>query len=119
MARRLDFDRARSETISRMPSRLADPDMLSEPEHQAWWGGKNRKQRKAAVQALEKQMGEAFGRGKPAGAKRPKVVVSAFIRPRIKALLAQLESASRRREQLLTGEPRRSKKRGKPARPIP
>ena len=115
MSRLRDWDKAKSDKLKGMASEPADVDMRHEPEHQAWWYGKTGKQRMASKEALKKQMVDAFGRGRPAVAERPKEVVDALISPKIKALLAELAAARRRLEQRLSQGPRRSKARGKSA----
>jgi len=110
MSRRLDWDKAKSDRLKGMPSEPADVDMVHEPDHQHWWLGKSRKQRAASKAALEKQMADAFGRDGPVIVKPPTKVIS----PRIKALLAELEAARRRREQRFKEAFGRGKARIKP-----
>jgi|HubBroStandDraft_1064217.scaffolds.fasta_scaffold1297556_1 hypothetical protein len=106
MSWRLDWNKAKSDKLKGLPSEPADVDMVHEPEHQDWWLGKSRKQRAASKAALEKQMAEAFGRDGPVVVNPPTNVIS----PKIRALLAELEAARRRREQRFNDRLRRGKK---------
>jgi hypothetical protein len=117
MSRRLDWDKAKSDKLKGMPSEPADVDMRHEPEHQAWWYGKTRKERATSKEALKAQMAEAFGRGRPAAAVRPKEVVAALISPKIKALLAELERRRKEKNRVISQGPRRPKARTKSAKP--
>ena len=116
--RRLDWYKAKSDKLKGMPSEPADMDMLSEPEHHAWWRGKTREERAASKEALQKQMADAFSRGRPMAAERPKEVADGLTSPRINALLAEAASAARRHEQWFSrGLKRRPKARAKLAKP--
>lgn len=101
MNKRLDWDKAKSDKLKGRSSNIADVDMISETEHQEWWGGKTGEQRAVSKEVLEKQMADVFSRDTPTTVKgKPRDVADAFVSPKIKALLKQTEARSLRREQI-------------------
>jgi hypothetical protein len=117
MSGRLDWDKAKSDKLKGMSSEPADVDMCHEPEHQAWWYSKTRKQRVISKESLNKQMADAFSRGEPPVKERSKEVVAALISPKIKALLAELAAKTRRQELRISQGLPLSKKRAKRTKP--
>ncbi|ESQ73726.1 hypothetical protein [Asticcacaulis sp. AC402] len=104
MTRRLNWDKAKSDKLKGGPTHDSGgrgPDeMVSEPEHQVWWGDKTAEQRADSTEALTREMAEAFARGRAETKARQKGFRDALISPEVKALLKQSAARARRREQL-------------------
>jgi len=99
MSKRRDWAKAKFESETAGGTwRMADPDMIEEPQHQEWWRGKSEAEKAKSTATLQSTLAEAIARGRPVTAKRPREVVSALISPKIKALLAEADAAHRRRE---------------------
>ncbi len=99
MTKRMDWEKAQFDSrFAGAAFEPADPDMNHEPEHQEWWGEKSAREKREARERVERELAEAFKRGRPEAQQRPKEVISALISPKVKALLAEANAAQRRRE---------------------
>ena len=116
MTKRMDWEKARFESrFAGAVFKPADPEMNHEPEHQEWWGAKSAGEKREAKERVERELAEAFQRGRPEGQQRPKEVVSALISPKVKALVAEADQRRReKREQKIArggARPKGAKKR--------